>query len=105
MFDIKHMFYMVEKNGFPYDYTNGQFTIVLNKEVAYDEYSTITFIYAAFIVRLKDGRVVYKCSCEDCVDFYDDQEYNVYTAYEINQVDQFLEQFYDTLEQEVKDNG
>ena len=102
MFDIRQMFCLVGANGFTYDYTDGQFTIVVNQEVAYDEYATITFMYAAFVIRLKDGRVVYECSWEDHPDGFEDCVYNVATEFEVNQVDQFLEQFYDTLEQEVK---
>lgn len=101
MFDIKDMFYLVSSNGFAYDYTDKQFTIVVNQEVAYDEYATVTFMYKAFVVRLKDGRVVYECSCEDHPDGFVDCEYNVYTEYEINQVDQFLEQFYEFLQEDV----
>lgn len=105
MFDIMHMFQLVGANGFTYDYTDKQFTIVLNKEAAYDEYATLTLMYKAFVIRLKDGRVVYECSWEDHPEGFVDYEHHVYTAYEINQIDQFLEQFYDTLEQGVKDNG
>lgn len=104
MFDIKNMFNLVSANGFTYDYTDKQFTIVINQEIAYDEYATVTIIYAAFVIRLKDGRVVYECSWEDHPDGIIDHEYNVYTIYEINQIDQFLEQFYYTLEQEVNAN-
>lgn len=104
MFDIMHMFQLIGANGFAYDYTDGQFTIVANQEVAYDEYATITFMYKAFVVRLKDGRVVYQCSWEDHPEGFVDLEYHVCTRFEINQVDQFLEQFYDTLEQEVNAN-
>ena len=104
MFDIQHMFNLASVNGFPYDYTDGNFTIVINQEVACDEYATLTLMYAAFVIRLKDGRVVYECSWEDHPEGVIDHEYNVYTVYEINQIDQFLEQFYETLQQEV-DNG
>ena len=104
MFDIKNMFNLVSANGFPYDYTDKQFTIVINQEIAYDEYAMITFMYKAFVVRLKDGRVVYECSWEDHPEGFVDLEYYVYTRLEINQVDQFLEQFYDTLEQEANAN-
>lgn len=104
MFDIQQMFFMVGVNGFPYDYTDKQFTIVINQEIAYDEYATLTIMYAAFVIRLKDGRVVYECSWEDHPDGIIDHEYNVYTICEINQIDQFLEQFYYTLGQEVNAN-
>lgn len=104
MFDIMHMFQLIGANGFAYDYTDGQFTIVANQEVAYDEYATITFMYKAFVVRLKDGQVVYECSWEDHPEGFVDLEYYVCTRFEINQVDQFLEQFYDTLEQEANAN-
>lgn len=102
MFDIQQMFSMVGVNGFPYDYTNKQFTIVINQEIAYDEYATLTIMYAAFVIRLKDGRVVYECSWEDHPDGIIDHEYNVYTICEINQIDQFLERFYDALQPEVE---
>ena len=104
MFDIMHLFQMIGTNGFSYDYTDKQFTIVANQEVAYDEYATLTLMYKAFVIRLKDGRVVYECSWEDHPDGIIDHEYNVYTICEINQIDQFLEQFYYTLEQEVNAN-
>lgn len=103
MFDIKNMFNLVSANGFTYDYTDGQFTIVANQEVAYDEYATITFMYKAFVVRLKDGLGVYECSWEDHPDGFIDCEYSVYTKYEINQVDQFLEQFYKFLQENVNE--
>ena len=105
MFNIMHMFQLISTNGSSYDYTDMQFTIVANQEVAYDEYATLTLMYKAFVIRLKDGRVVYECSWEDHPEGFVDYEHHVYTGFEINQVDQFLEQFYGTLEQEVKDNG
>lgn len=45
-----------------------------------------------------------KCSWEDHPEGFVDLEYHVYTRFEINQVDQFLEQFYDTLKQEANAN-
>lgn len=105
MFDIRQMFYMIRTNGFTYEYTDKQFTIVANQEVAYDEYATLTLMYKAFVIRLKDGQVVYECSWEDHPDGIEDCEYGVWTVCEINQVDQFLERFYDALQQEVNANG
>lgn len=105
MFNIMHMFQLISTNGSSYDYTDKQFTIVANQEVAYDEYTTLILMYKAFVIRLKDGRVVYECSWEDHPEGFVDYEHHVYTGFEINQVDQFLEQFYETLEQEVKYNG
>lgn len=104
MFDIVHMFQLVGTNNFPYDYTDKQFTIVLDQQFAYDEYATLIALYRAFVIRLRDGRVVYECSWEDHSDVFVDCEYHVSTEFEINQVDQFLERFYETLEQEVNAN-
>lgn len=98
MFDIKDMFQLVSANGFTYDYTDKQFTVVINKEIAYDEDAVITFMYKAFVVRLKDGRLVYECSWEDHPDGILDCEYFVYTEFEINQIDWFLEDFYKHLQ-------
>lgn len=44
MFDIMHMFQLISTNGSSYDYTDMQFTIVANQEVAYDEYATLTLM-------------------------------------------------------------
>lgn len=103
MFDIRQMFYLVTTRGYPYYYTDQQFTIILNKEIAYDEYATITIMYKAFVVRLKDGRPVCICEYEDHPDGFEDVEYNVATEFEINQVDQFLEQFYKFLQEDVNE--
>ena len=99
MFDIKDMFNLVSANGFTYDYTDKQFTIVVNQEVAFDDNATITLMYHAFVIRLKDGRLVYECSYEDHPDGITDCEYHVYTEFEINQIDWFLEDFYKHLQE------
>ena len=99
MFDIKDMFNLVSANGFTYDYTDKQFTIVVNQDVAFDDNATITLMYHAFVIRLKDGRLVYECSWEDDPDGIIDCEYYVYTEFELNQIDWFLEDFYKHLQE------
>lgn len=103
MFNIQQMFSMVSANGFTYDYTDKQFTIVINQEVAYDEYATVTFMYHAFVIRLKDGRMVYECSWEDHPDGIIDCEYYAYTEFELNQIDWFLEDFYKHLQENINE--
>lgn len=99
MFDIKDMFNLVSANGFTYDYTDKQFTIVVNQEIAFNDNATITLMYHAFVIRLKDGRLVYECSWEDDPDGIIDCEYYVYTEFELNQIDWFLEDFYKHLQE------
>lgn len=101
MFDIKDMFNLVSVNGFTYDYTDKQFTIVVNQEMAFDDNATITLMYHAFVIRLKDGRLVYECSWEDHPDGIIDCEYHAYTEFENNQIDWFLEDFYKHLQENI----
>lgn len=103
MFNIKDMFNLVSANGFTYDYTDKQFTIVVNQEVAFNDNATITLMYHAFVIRLKDGRLVYECSWEDDPDGIIDCEYHVYTEFEINRIDWFLEDFYKHLQENINE--